>query len=282
MNLSEEEKTKLVNDHKKIIYYMANRFRFYEEDVDEILGWCYLGIAVAISKYESDPTVEFSELVFKEIRRVVYAEYNKASNKRSISSLDEPIYGDEELTLGLLLGVEEYHYGEQDIEQMVIDATILEKEIDRDIIYSYFIDDKSVNELAEKYNLRLPYIKRVTNRGIDLLRTYLFNNDIISEFLLYPEQKEYTIQRHPVVKNEVYGKIKYLNRTYPFLSTRCIASIMGIDTYNVSVIVDYPNVSYIKALPDDELDRKAQTYIKEHYPYMLPSQVEVIKKASIK
>lgn len=273
--LSEEEKTNLVLDHKRIIYYMANRYRFIENDFDEAIGWCYLGMANAIAEYQQDTSEEFSDIAFREISKVLKNAYFKTSQRYEYSSLDEPVKGYDDLTLGDSLTTESDFYDAQDIYRM-IDEALFEEEIEsKEMLLDYLIEEISMNEISDKRNHRLPYVRRVIRRSIELLRLYLLNNDIISEYLLYPSTEGHKIKEYKPLDNIDRGRIKYLNKAYPFLRAYDLGIILNIDAQSIATVVDYPTSSYVRAIPDETIEKQAIEYCKQNYYERLPGELVV-------
>lgn len=277
--LTEVDKNDLVVKYERIVNYTAKRFHFLD-DKEEVKGWCLLGLAEAISKFEQGEKKKLEYLVFDETRKALLSHYKRKKKPQSSVNLQSKIYeakNGEELSLEETLEAEEEHYKESDILELLTEALFEFHDTDKKIITKHLIYDKSYQELRETYGCTESKIRKIIKRGIDAIKLYLSNNDIISDYLLFPKNETGTIKQvqHKVIPEKDYGKIKYIKKHYPHLGYSDIAKLIGSSPFAVATFLDYPTVKYISAGADDSIAEDVLQYCKENYPEKIPGKVKV-------
>lgn len=277
--LTEDEKDSLVEEHKGIVYHMANKYRYLDNDIEEVRAWCYLGMAMAIDEYDKDREHSFAPIAFTQIKLVIYGHFFNKNRKQIEDNLDAPAFTGQDgdvLTLGDMIPDDNYHYSEKDIVHMIDDALSEQPTLHKELTIDYFINDKDFLYLVKASGMNTLNIKRTINKCKRLIKTYLVNNGIISAYLLYPI-KEYEFKNHVYEKvtKEESAKIKYVRKHYEQLNINDIANLMNLDPYVVLQVVSYPTREYIRCVPDETIRHKADQYCIENYPEQVPSEVKV-------
>lgn len=271
----------LLEKHKAIIIYMANRYRYLDEFGD-LVSWGYIGFLNAYKEFKSTEyeDVEFSTLIFQHIKRKYIKEYFEKSremSKRNIS-IDKPVVGKggfEGDNLHNFLVNDSFRYSEKDIHRMVdeslFECTLQEKKL----IMQYYLNDVEMNDIVKDSGLTTAEVRRITRRGYHLIKRYLFNNNLISEWAMTSDTYEFKKQK-PIkaLTPEQCRQLKYIRQEYTVLTRQDYANILDCDLCSIDYTLDYPTNKYIRYGLDDSIKEKAESYIDEHYPHLLPSEVE--------
>ena len=280
--LTEDQKNDLVLRHINIVHYMTNKYYYFDSDVEEVRAWAFLGLAVAINRFESNNDFPLSTYAFPAIKSEMLDHYRKRSRIRyEINLQNEVGIGDEGNTKTVedfLSDTDSIAISDSDLFQMINEATFEEPPLHKKIIADYLFTDADIDNLAEIYKLPKSAIKRIQGRGKTLIKRYLFNNDIIFDFAVDPitssEPKKINEQRK--LNKEDYGRIKYLRINYPHLGWNEYAEILDTSSYTISSLMLYPTTTYLSAMPDDSIKEKAERYCMDNYPERMPSEVRVI------
>lgn len=278
---TEEEKDELVEGHRNIIWYIARRFSFFDDDVEEIAGWGFLGLAEAISNYEENRDINFVDEVFYRAKAEIFRRYRKQDKPKSENSLEKELYagdGGESFTIAHTLSAEnQLTYNEFDMLKMINKAMSRSQEIEKNVVKVWLITGKCIEEIAKEYNITASQAKSISRRGQTLIKKYLVDNDIISEYLANPASK----QKRPIgeikrVRPEDYGKVRYITINYKDLGSNDISTILNLSSYAVRDLMDYPPTTYRKYKPDASVKAKVDRYYKENYRGRIPSEVITI------
>lgn len=275
-----ETMEELLQKHIAIIRYMANKYRYLDE-YDDLISWGYIGFMNAINEQKEKLELELAPLIFKHIKLVYIKEYfNKQQemSERNVSTSEkmvgkDGIEGDE--LLDSFEG-ESFHYTEQDIKQMLIESLFEESDLSRDLIIDFFLGGMSTEELQMEYNIKPNQISKIIRKGSSLIKRYLINNDLINEWAMDP--RESIIKKIEPIKAltaEQCRQLKYIRKTYPLLNRYDLANVLDCDIRSINYTLDYPTTTYIRYGLDESINDVAINYIKKHYPYMLPSEVEI-------
>jgi DNA-directed RNA polymerase specialized sigma24 family protein len=280
--LSEDEKEKLVLEHKNIVNMVANKYRFFDSEKDEIRGWGYLGLAMAISIYDQDREHNFLSLAYTKVKLEIINQYRKREHFRNEISLQTPLAlnedGSSKTLEEFLVNEEQLSFSEKEIRAFIEEALFEETELNRKINMDWLMTVKEIEDIAIEYGISKAQVKRTQRRGQALIKTYLISNDIILDYLMYPSEErkqQIKIINHREVTSEDYGKIKYIFRHFPFLKLNDIALILNTSSYAIQQIIDYPSSTYIGAYPDIAINEKVLNYCKKKYPDRLPGPVVV-------
>ncbi|MDF2903013.1 MAG: hypothetical protein K0S25_651 [Bacillus sp. (in: firmicutes)] len=270
----------LVKSSKKMVYYIANRFRFFDNDFEEILGWCFLGLAEAIRIYETKPEFKFSTIAFPAMKQALYSHYKKSKQCcNSWISLQTQIGKDDKTTdfQDLIPDHKGLGVSDKEIIKIIEEAIFHENDVFREIILDYYVHDKDKQEISKRCNQPVGKVSKDIKRGEALIKQWLVNNDIISDayFNGCPNKKVEAKMQN--INASYYGKIKYLTLNFDFLKRHDIARILGIWPYALSTFLDYPTAKYLLAEPDPTIEKKAIKYCRKKYPERLPSEVTTYK-----
>lgn len=272
--LTDTEKNEIVEKHKKIVFYMAQKYRNLDTELEEVQSWCFLGLAEAIYKYERNPEHSLSYYAFSAIKTRIFREYKKYKLfNTDISLQDTIVHSDSEL--GQFIAHEDVYISEHDIYSLIEEALFEETELNRSITIDYITSDATVDELCKKYKISSAKVKHAYNRGLTLIKQHLINNDIISDFPNEPKtnKKDKKTKGIKEIKPSEYGKLRYLRMTFPQLTNNDIAEILNTSSYVIDQLVNYPTASYMTATIDRSIHQKAVEYMKDKYPEKLPSDV---------
>lgn len=276
---TDKDRNDIVIEHIGIIYYMANRYRHLDEDSEELQGWCYYGFALALDKYETDNKgIELASLAFNQIKKTLYSNYYKSGKLNNDISLNQPagvLSEGVNSELGDFQEDEYLHYDEHDIMNMLQESLFEEQGEDKNITIDYLLNETTIQELSKTNKMTIPMIRRVTRRGQDLIKTYLSNNAIISDYLLYPDDLE-EVKKHEYKKTtqKDMGKIKYIKKYHPFLNANDIATIIDVSPYIVESLLNYPTVSYLRSVPDETIKEVVDDYVEANHPGLMASEVK--------
>lgn len=278
-SLSEEEKNELVLKYKGIVHYYANRYRFFDPEIDEVKAWGYLGLAKVIHRYENESDIEIEAIVFSTIRKEILGQYTKNRRPKSEGSLQQVMFaGDSsDLTLESLIADDSITISKFDIRMLIEDALIMESEQFKRIIMDYLFTTKDDEQIIEENNVSQIVASRTRRRGRALIKQYLVNNGIILDHLITPDhEKGKMISNHEGILSSEFGKIKYIKKYYSFLNENDIATLVNASPYMVSNLLDYPSAKYLQTGTDDSVEEKVIHYCQRKYPGRLPSGVITI------
>lgn len=285
--LSEEEKNILVSKHKNIVQYMANRYRFFDTEIEELIGWGYVGMAQAINQYDEDRSINLTDRIFLRIKGEIYRQYSKRTKPKTEVSIYEEVFSGiegDELTIAETLADEnQLIFNGFDMRKMIEEALFEESDLFKKNNIDWFIGSKSIKEIAKESGLSETLVKRSHRRGQTLIKLHLVNNGVIFDYVSHPSEekiKEKKIINHKDLNPEEYGKIKYITKSYPFLSINDIALLLNTSSYLISQLLDYPTTTYIKARMDNSIKEKVLRYCKKKYPERLPGPVVINKDAN--
>ena len=288
IQLSEEEKNQIVKKHFGIVYWLANRYkiRFNVEDIEEIQGWGFLGLAKAINQYEKNQKVSFSSIAFTCARREIMKNFiYKNSNYISDVSLEKKLFNENEedsKSLNDLMINDNLVYSKLDIIEIITTALSEEPTNFMDINVDYLINQLEIDEISVKYNLPIQKIQRILKRGKTLIKLYLSNNDIISDELLgdynsIENKNSRSLKKNTKLSKNEIGKIRYIGKHFPFFDYSDIAAILNLNQYEVYVLRSYPTASYYKTPLDDSIYEKAYEYATKKYPERIPGEVMTVQ-----
>lgn len=270
--LTNNEMNDLYEEHKGIIYYMANRYRHLDDDLEELIGWSNLGYAKAMFKYQSDNNIHLVNTVFSEIQDIIRQVYYRGSTKgTSESSLY--IMTEDGTELIDFMAEEFFSYSEREIAKMIEQALFEEEVVDRGIAIDSILRDKQVNEIANETKLPKLRVRRSITKGEILLKQYLSNNGLISDYLLYGKARKAKVHDYIRITTEDMAKIKYMKLYHQHLKIYDIAKILNLDYYPISVLFEYPTTNYLRVVPDESIKNKVETYCKIHHPERMASKV---------
>ncbi|NEU29950.1 sigma-70 family RNA polymerase sigma factor [bacterium LRH843] len=278
--LTEDEKEDLVNKHKNIVYYYANRYRFLDLDKEEIQGWGFVGLAQAINEYEEKRDLEFSTIAFFRVRQEIFNNYRR--RPQQAVSLQSTVSNDVDKT------VEEYLmdesggilFDEEYIRHLIKEALAKEQRLHKIINIDWLLTLKTSEEIAKENRITLSSVRKIQRQGQALIKRYLINNDVISEYLGNGQSK---IEKRAIIKHEGftrddYRKIKYIRREFPYLSRYDIALILKTSHQKVSELLKSPTLSYIGCSADDTIKENVMQYSKRKYPAQTPGEVVIYNK----
>lgn len=255
---------------------MANKYRYLDEN-DDLISWAYIGFLNAYEEYKVKKEIKLPALIFRHIKKIYIEEYfkkNRVDNSELI--LDKPMPGKDGIegdTLISTIESDSFYYSEKDIEEMVLES-LFELEY-REALMEYYLYDDDVANICKTYKLTKVEMRRLIRRGHALIVQYLENNLYITEWAMNPER--YTFAKQDPIKtltSEQCRQLKYIRETHPLLSRSDYAGILECDIRSINYTLDYPTTTYIRYGLDDSIKDKAEAYIREHYPHMLPSEVE--------
>lgn len=282
--LEEDEINKLIETHKNIVKFLSRKYRFLDTELEEIEGWGYVGLVKALKEYEVDRTRDFTHMVFDSVKIEIFRAYGRSKQPKSQMSLQTSMWEGKE---GSSIALEEFlidenhlSFTETEIKAMVNEAIFEESEKFKVVIKEYLFSDKNNQEIAKQVGWSESIVRRTQKRGQALIKNYLFNNDIILEHNMNPDEKrkkELHIINHNKIQPTDYGKIKYISKHFPYLTLTDISNLMNTSTYAVHQLLDYPTVTYIQSPPDDSIKNKVLAYCKKKYPERLAGKVFVTK-----
>jgi uncharacterized protein Smg (DUF494 family) len=282
--LSDEEKNEMVKKYRNLVYYFSYRYRFFDQDPEEVEGWAFLGLAKAIKYYEDNPSIEFEAIVFSKIKKEIFSQYSKNRNSKSkaITSLQKVIMNGQEngeTTLEHFLVDEDQPYIDaENIKQIIEEALFEESDIYRKINLDFLLTNKDAKDIASENGISYLKFKKIQRRGQSLIKNYLINNDIILDYLGHPDEKqikERKIINHRMITPEDFGKIKYIRKSFPFLNENDISIILNTSSYMIAQLLDYPTSTYIKTSLDDSISKEALRYCQRKYPERIPGPIVV-------
>jgi RNA polymerase sigma factor (sigma-70 family) len=282
--LSENDKNELVEKYKNIVFYYVKKYRYLDEEKDDIAGWGFLGFAKALDQYDKNRGLDFVSLVFSEVKMAIYScVIRKRYKPKSEQSLQVQILEGKD---GSVLTLEEtipddscFSFTMDDIRNMVEEALFEETNKSTRIVMDWLFADKSIEQLAKENNISQTLITRTQRRGKALIKNYLINNDIILDYLMDPnekQRKEKMIFNHKKITKDDYGKIKYLKRNFSFFTINDIALLINTSSYAVMQLLDYPTTDYMKSCIDPSIHQNAIKYTMKKYPERMPGDVTVL------
>lgn len=278
--LTEDEKNELVNKFKKAVHYYGYKYRFLDNDIEEIKGWGFLGLSKAINHYDSNRNVPIEKIVFRFIKQEVFRVYFVKPQPKSSESIDKEIYSDGDTTLGQTLEAEKF-FLYREIKIAAEEALFEQSDIFKKVTMDYFFSPKSLDELSTEYEVPREKLKKMYRRGQALIKQHLINNDIIVSYLTNPneekKQNEKVINQKPIPPAD-YGKLRYLRRYFTELTIGDLAILLNTSTFMVKQLLDYPTTTYTTSKLNDSIKNKANQYFKKKYPEKVPSEVIVIQK----
>src|SRR5699024_10943143 len=82
--MTDDEKNLLFEKHKRIIYYVTNRYKNMDTHIGESKAWGYLGFAEAVNAYQRKPEAKLVPLIFSKVRTQI----NTGARKHRITKND--------------------------------------------------------------------------------------------------------------------------------------------------------------------------------------------------
>lgn len=260
---------------------MCHRYSFFD-DFDEILGWGYLGLAKAINKFEEDPDIPFVRIAFSMVKQEIFNAYKRRKVKGNDRSIDEDVFTDEagkETALKeFLVSEDQIDYSESDIITLFDEALFEESVNKKNITIDYYLNDKSLNEIANHYGISAVNVTKSHRRGKELIKRYLVNNGVILEHVSKPSSgviKKENITNHKTLNDEDLAKIKYIRHRHKNLRINDIAKLLNTSSYMISQLIYYPTTTYLRIPQDESIKNLVEQYSKESYPEREPSEVKV-------
>jgi RNA polymerase sigma factor (sigma-70 family) len=282
--MTEQEKNDLYLKYKKRIYYIANRYHFLDDDIDEIAAWGAIGFVKALNYSEDHPDIPFDALVFSRVKSEIFENYKKDRNKEV--SIHAPVSGasEDEVTLENFLSADEILvHDELDILDLIEKALRHEKKADRQVAIDLFLNGLSQTEVVKKHRISSGVITKLKRRAQIKIKKYLVDNDIIEgtvDYLLVNKKNAAKAQSKPVerqpVRKEDYGKIKYIINNYPFLSNCDLAVILDLESSSISQLLEYKTAGYLKTTEDATVYEEVECYLRKWYPGQAAGQLLVI------
>ena len=305
--LTEQEKTDLFNEYKKIVYSVAHRYRFLDTVFDDIAGWGFVGFVIAINRYEkllmesnekkiegaeessATDTLEFRQILYFEVKAEILRNYRGKPSENSMTSLQGGIYegeGESSITLDMAL-VEDrrLEFSEGEILSLMGNALNKETKVDREITIAFYMRNKTIGELSKEFNQSQTYISRTAKRGQAVIKKYLKDHDILIENTseesrrpnsIEARKPKKRIQTYNPIKDVDYGKVKYLISNYPFLSIDEMAKLVNVSPFSLLELLSFPTVKFSGAGSDDSIEIEAKKYVDLLYPERIPSEVITI------
>jgi RNA polymerase sporulation-specific sigma factor len=278
--LSEQEKNELVMKYKRIVYYIGNRCDFLDKDKEEIIGWGFYGLAKAINDFEKDRDICLEAVIFSKIKSEVFRHYSQNRRPKSEVSLHLDFNsgkdGNSRTLEDLIASENQLSFTLNEIRNMIEEAIFEEKPKNKKIILDWLFAEKSIDEIAKESGISQTLVKRTQRRGHALIKQYLINNDVILENLLDPseeQKKEKKTTNCKKISSFDYGKLKYMQKNFPFLNVNDLAQIMCASSYEIMKLFDYPTSEYVRVSADQSIHEKVIMYIKRKYPERLPGEV---------
>lgn len=300
---TEEEKTELYQKHKGIVYYIANRLRYLDTDFEDILGWGFLGFVVALNKYEEVekqgqckendgnkhiPTL--AQLTFTCVRTEILKHYRKRPAESGFISLQKPIGGEGATTTleGKIADESWFDFSKKNIMELMNKALEKETEINRKITIDFFVAGKTIEGISKETHKSTTYITRTTRRGQAVIKKYLVDHDILEETESYEvegriEEASKRIDTYRSVGEDDFRKVKYIRKTYPFLSWNEIASFLQVSPHSLIELLRYPTAKYHSSgsQVDKTIEAEVFEYAKFLYPGHLPGEVVVVQSEDL-
>ncbi len=272
-----DELTSIYKKHIGVFIHMAKKYHFLDS-WEEIISCGHVGFMLAIDEYEKS-NVKLATLLFKNIKKVIIDEYFKKNRERerfSNSSIDTPINDDGD-SLSSVISDSSFSYGAKHIESLVCEALFESSQLEKDIVTKYLLHDYEIEDLASIYNMPERRIRLINRRGYHLIKLYLYNNDLISDWAMEPttNNKVKHISKPEALTEEQSRQLKFIRQTYMNLTRTDYANILDCDIRSINYTLDYPTTTFIRYGLDDSIDDKVKQYIEERYPDTLPGEVKV-------
>lgn len=284
---SEFEKNDLVSKYQNIVYYYANRYRFFDPDIEEIQGWGFLGLAKAIKRYDEDRDLDIEVYVFTMIRSEIlrWKSRTRGGGPKSEQSLQTSVSGESESTLGEFIESKSDTFFEvNNIKEVIKESLFGQDDRFVQINLDHLLTQNSDDEIAIKHKVTEQFVKRTCRRGKTLIKKHFVDNGILLDHVstrnATPQKERKTFKQKRLSKNEL-KKVKFIRRSYPFLEINDIAPLLNVDTHTILQLYDYPTSTYLRCTPDESIKDEVEVYCKKHYPERLPSEVKVYQSAEV-
>lgn len=283
--LTESEKEELFSKHQGIVRYIANRYRYFDE-LEDVLGWGYIGFVKAINKFEKRKDLSFQVIAFPMVKAEILNHYRGTNFSYEEKSLDEGVHDDDEsgASLGDFIESEEFTYSMDDISSMFEEALFEQTDVKKNVTIDHFLNDKSAEYLSKEYNLKVTQVRRMYRRGKGLVKQYLVNNGIIIENVANPSEevkKKEGVINHREIKSDEYGKMKYLLKYFSDLSINDLAILLETSTYMITQLLSYRSATYYSTPLDDSIKRRATRYYKKKYPERIAGPIREYRVVKI-
>lgn len=283
--LDEDEKDELAKEYGNIVYFIANKYRFFDEK-EEVVGWGNIGLAKAINKYEKRPKYNFASYAFPAVKQAIFDQYRRGKGLKSqdaVLSLHKEFNSSEGSSFPLIDKVssnDNLDYSYEEIRKMVDEALFEEPELNKKIVIDLLFTDTTPEALGETYCVSKEFVRKALRKCKTLIKNYLVSNAYISDYLMEPgnerKSKENIINHRELLPDD-YGKIKYIYKFYSFLRITDIAIILNTSSHAIRTMFDFPTTAYLSAKLDHSIDQKALKYIRKKYPERMAGEVKVYK-----
>lgn len=197
---------KLLEDNKRIIYKIANKFKITNNsiDIDDLIQEGMLGLIIAADKYnfEKENKAKFITYAIHWIHERMYnivvghSTREKGNNElnNNCTSLNSPIgeeeegelqdiiicYDNELINIDELLLLRELR---KDLDNTMLECnTLLEREILK-LYYGWGTSSISLGEIAEIYNKDVNFTKSIKNKALNKLRNSKYIRDNKNRFM---------------------------------------------------------------------------------------------------
>ncbi|PAF34024.1 hypothetical protein CHH69_18035, partial [Terribacillus saccharophilus] len=153
--MTEQEKNDLYLKYKKRIYFIANRYRFLDHDIEEIVAWGALGFAKALKYHEENPELPLDAVIFSRVKSEMFE--NLKRDRSNEVSMHAPVAigkDGEGATLESFLAADEVLvHNELDVVRLINKALCKEKNTDREIAVDLFLNGLEPSVIAKRYNI---------------------------------------------------------------------------------------------------------------------------------
>jgi RNA polymerase sigma factor (sigma-70 family) len=283
--VTEQEKNDLYLKYKKRIYFIANRYRFLDPDIEEIAAWGALGFAKALNYHEKNPDLSLDAIIFSRVKIEIFD--NLKRDRSNEVSMHAPVAvgkDGEGATLESFLAADEVLvHDELDVARLINKALRKEKKTDREIAADLFLFGLDSSAIAKKYNISKGVITKIKRRSQIKIKKYMADNDIIESTVDYllvsnnnANKQELKHAEYEAIKKQDYGKLKYITNHYPFLSHRDIAIVLGLKTSSISQLLENKTIGYLKIGEDITVHDQVERYVQKWYPGQAAGQLVVI------
>lgn len=275
--LTDLEKNQLAEQYTYIVRHLAYKHRYLDSDIEEVMGWGFLGLAKAINAYEKNPDISFQSQAYPIVKAEMYNNCRQRESSKAIVSLSSEVNSNGEYALEEFIATVTLDISEDSIYELVRGSIRKMKKQDQLIIEEMLLNDKELDEISEEFGISKAYASRIRRRGIALVTKYLDDNDIV-DVAAHSEKNKYIKKKSaiPGIVEKDYGKLKYLQVAFPELSIDDIAKVLNVNFASLQQLYLIMPIGYRKASLDSSIQNNAYEYVKAKYPERLPGELKII------
>ena len=185
---SGEGKEELYDKLKGLLYFICKRYCSYARkkgyEIDDLVSIAWIGVEKAIETFQEDKGVKFTFYIGYYVKKAIAAFLGFQNGDPLLLSLDAPIPGNEDLTLGSTIKDQESEFVFEEIETSIAYKEAVKTALDgledkfKDILVKHYLENKTLKGIAEEKCCSTENIRQLKSLGLRKIRA----NQQIREF----------------------------------------------------------------------------------------------------